>query len=161
MFVQKKETDMRRSRRNILTIVPLLALMLMVLSGFFSSATIAADVVIVANNSVSEAALTKGTLKKIYLGKQVKWSDGNKIYLTALKKSDTHKVFAKTYVRKSPSQFRMYWKKMVFTGKGKAPKSCESDAAMLKYVSSTDGAIGYISSGASPDGVKTITVSDN
>ncbi len=152
---------MRRSLRNILTIVPLLALMFMVLGGFLSSAAIAADVVIVANNSVSDVALTKDTLKKIYLGKQVKWGDGNKIYLAALKKSDVHKTFTKTYVSKSPSQFRMFWKKMVFTGKGKAPKSFESDAAMLKYVSSTEGAIGYISSGASPDGVKTITLSDN
>ncbi len=150
-----------RPHRNIQTLVLLVALMFIALNGLIASSAVAADIVIVANESVSDASLTKDAVKKIYLGKQVKWSDGNKIYLSTLKKSATHKAFTKKHVSKSPSQFKMYWKKMIFTGKGKAPKSCENEKALLEYVAATEGAIGYISSGVKPVEVKTITVSDN
>ena len=38
------------------------------------------------------------------------------------------------------------------------PKMLESDAEMLAYVKKTRGAIGYVSDGASTDGVKILAV---
>ena len=152
---------MKQNRRNILTTVPLMLVAIILLSGSFVALSLAADVAIIANNSVGDTSLTKDAIKDIYVGKQAKWADGSKIQLSAQKDSDTHESFTKDYVGKSPSQFRMYWKKMVFTGKGKAPEAFESDADIAKYVAETEGAIGYILSGAAVSGVKTITVSDN
>lgn len=151
---------MKQNRRNFRVIVPLMLVALISVSGLFVSVSFAADIAIIANNSVSDASLSKGAIKDIYTGKQVKWSDGSKIHMSAQKKNDTHKAFTKGFVAKSPSQFRMFWKKQVFTGKGKAPKAFKSDAAIMKYVAETDGAIGYVSSGVAVDGVKTITVSN-
>lgn len=149
---------MKQNRRNFLVIVPLMLVALISVSGFFVSVAFAADVMLIANNSVGDASLSKGAVKDIYTGKQKKWADGSKIHLSAQKKNATHKVFAKEFVGKSPSQFRMFWKKMVFTGKGKEPKAFGSDADIMKYVAETEGAIGYVSSGAAVNGVKTITV---
>lgn len=149
---------MKQNRRNFLVIVPLMLVVLVLISGFFVSVSFAADVAIIANNSVGDASLSKDAIKDIYTGKQAKWADGSKIQMSAQKKNDTHKVFTKEFVGKSPSQFRMFWKKMVFTGKGKAPKAFDSDADIVKYVAETEGAIGYVASGAAVDGVKTITI---
>ena len=149
---------MKQNRRNFRVIVPLMLVALISVSGFFVSVSFAADIAIIANNSVGDASLSKDAIKDIYTGKQAKWSDGSKIYMSAQKKNDTHKAFTKGFVGKSPSQFRMFWKKQVFTGKGKAPKAFKSDAGIIKYVAETDGAIGYVSSGVAVDGVKTITV---
>lgn len=153
---------MKQTERNFFKFVPLMvALAIMIVNCLFASVSYAAEVVIIANTSVGDATLTKKGIRDIYLGKQVKWADGSKIYLSALKKSDIHKKFTKNYLSKNPAQFRMYWKKMVFTGKGRAPESYKSEADILKYVAETEGAIGYISSGISPEKVKLITVSDN
>jgi hypothetical protein len=46
----------------------------------------------------------------------------------------------------------------VFTGKGSLPKTLSSDAEMVKYVSKTKGAIGYVSAASSTDGVKVLEV---
>ncbi len=151
---------MNQNRRSFLVIVPLMLVALVAFSNFFVSVSLAADVTIIANNSVGDASLSKDRIKDIYTGKQSKWSDGSKIHMSAQKKNDTHKVFTKGFVGKSPSQFRMFWKKQVFTGKGKAPKAFKSDADIMKYVAETEGAIGYVSSGVAVNGVKTITIAN-
>ena len=37
-----------------------------------------------------------------------------------------------------------HWSKLKYTGKGKPPKSLSSTKEMIKWVASTEGAIGYI-----------------
>jgi ABC-type phosphate transport system substrate-binding protein len=46
----------------------------------------------------------------------------------------------------------------VFTGKGSMPKSFASDAEVVKYVSTTKGAIGYVSAAADVASAKKIAV---
>ena len=117
-----------------------------------------ADVLIIANKNVKDSVITKADLKEIFLGKKVQWTDNTKIRFVTLKESDPHKTFLKTYINKSAKQYSNYWRKMVFTGKGKIPKSFATNAAMIKYVSGTSGAIGYIGSSTKPANVKTINV---
>jgi hypothetical protein len=66
----------------------------------------------------------------------------------------------KAYTQKTPSQFKSYWKKLVFTGKGSAPKSFHTDAEVIRYVAETPGAISYISSETRPENVKILKISD-
>ncbi len=62
------------------------------------------------------------------------------------------------YVKKSASSFKSFWKKLVFTGRGKMPKSVADDKAMVAYVASKPGAIGYVSATADITGVKKLEV---
>ncbi len=140
----------------------LLLLSIFCFNTVFTEAVIA-EIVLVANKSVSNKQLNKIDIKKIFIGKIVTWSDGQPIKVVTLKKSDTsgiHKEFVKSYIRKTPSQFRSYWKKQVFTGKASSPKSLKSQQDLISYVSETDGAIGYISSNIKPEGVKIIKITD-
>lgn len=117
-----------------------------------------AEVVVIANKDVQTDSLTANTLMNIFLGKKSSWDDGQRIIFATLKSGKTHEDFIKTYVNKSSSQFSNYWKKQVFTGKGKLPEQFESEKDLVKYVASTKGAIGYISTGTDNSPVKIITV---
>jgi len=75
-----------------------------------------------------------------------------------LKDSQTHDDFLKTYLQKSTSQFQRYFRTLVFTGKGKVPKSFDSEESLVGYVAGTNGAIGYVSSGTNTGSVKVINV---
>jgi ABC-type phosphate transport system substrate-binding protein len=117
-----------------------------------------ANVLIIANKNVKDAAITKADLKEIFLGKKVQWADNTKIRFVTLKESGPHETFLRTYINKSVQQYSNYWRQMVFTGKGRIPKSFSTSAEMIEYVSGTNGAIGYIGSGTTPVNVNTINV---
>ncbi len=121
-------------------------------------ASSAADgIVIITHKDVAESAISKSDLKNIYLGKKSKLG-GKKVTIITLKSGDTHKSFLKQYVSKTESQFKKYWKKQVFTGKGKTPKSFKKESDLVAHVAKTKGAIGYISSSSSNDSVKVLTI---
>ncbi len=117
-----------------------------------------ADVLIITNKDVKDTAITKADLKEIFLGKKVQWADNTKIRFVTLKESGPHETFVKAYINKSTKQYSNYWRKMVFTGKVRIPKSSTTSAELMDYVSGTNGAIGYIGSGTTPSNVNTVNV---
>ncbi len=119
---------------------------------------VAENVVIICNKNVSESSLSKTDVKQIFLGQKSQWSDGSSISIMTLKKGDTHKQFCKTFTRKSTSQFRAYWKKMVFTGKGQNPPTVATEKELIEFVIKTEGAVGYLSTQNVSDLVKTLSV---
>ncbi len=107
------------------------------------------------NPTISES---KKNLKKMLLGKTKKWDNGTKIVLATLSTGATHDKFIKTYAGKTTKQFTNYWRKMVFSGKGKMPKSFNSEKELVAFVSEHKGAVGYIDSATDLSGVKTISI---
>lgn len=121
------------------------------------TAAAAEDTMVILNKSVPDTGISKGDVSKIYLGDQLKWSDNSTIKVAVLKKSKIHKQFLKEYVGRSGSQFKMTWKKLTFTGKGKSPDKMSTVEDMIDFVAQTDGAIGYIpSDSGSPGGVNVV-----
>jgi len=70
----------------------------------------------------------------------------------------THEAFLKEYLGKNDAALQAFYRSLVFTGKGSMPKALASDADVVAYVAKTKGAVGYVSAGASTDGVKTLQV---
>ncbi len=105
------------------------------------------EAVVVANSSVQEESLTSKEVKAIFLGKKSQIG-GVTVAIVTLANGGVHKGFLKVHVGKTPSQFSSHWKKIVFTGKGKMPKTFNSEDELLSYVSNTKGAVGYASSDA-------------
>ena len=139
------------------------SLLIIAIAGIFSvshAADAKDDVVIIVNKNVADKSISKKDLKDIFLNKKSKWSNGKKVIPVTLKSGDIHKSFLKNYVSKTASQFSKYWKKLVFTGKAKAPKTFKNEKEMLAYVAKTPGAIGYVSSKTAKDSkvVNTIAV---
>jgi len=125
---------------------------------FVPNLLIAGDIVIVGNKSVAESKLNKQDLKNIFLGKKTTWSDNKKIVFVTQDNSSASDQFLTEYVNKSTSQFSSYWKEKVFTGQGTPPKSFASDKELIQFITQTEGAIGFVSSGDGLDNVKKITI---
>lgn len=117
----------------------------------------AQDVVIIANKDVPVSALSRSEIRSIFLGEKVRWENGRKITFVILK-TDSHEDFLRTYVGNTPAQYRNYWKKMIFTGKSKAPKSFKTEEKVLEHVAETSGALGYVPPDALNDKVKAISI---
>lgn len=109
-----------------------------------ASAAYGADIKIIANSSTPATIIKKAEAAKIFLGKKTFWDNGDKIMPAVLRSGDAHETFLKQIVEKTSSQFSTYWKQIIFTGKGVEPKSFDTEADMLRFVSETKGAVGYV-----------------
>lgn len=140
-------------------IIKWIPMLFIAVSLFFPEDKIFAEsVIVICNNSVSEDSLTKEDIKNIFLGMKTTWSNNQKIVFVTLKEGDVHDIFLKEYIGKTIFQYANYWKKQVFTGKGKPPKSFETEEELVNYVADTEGAVGYISPGVENSRVKIISV---
>ncbi|MBN1382386.1 MAG: substrate-binding domain-containing protein [Deltaproteobacteria bacterium] len=105
----------------------------------------AADIAVIVNKNVTQDTLSEDNLKDIYLGRTTAWQNGTKVEFVILNDQlGIHEDFLKKYIGRSSAQYRNFWKKQVFTGKGRMPKQFDSEGKLLEYVSTTDGAIGYV-----------------
>jgi len=127
-------------------------------NGNFTPIAFAENVIIICHPDVPENSLNKNDIKNIFLGKKTEWGDNKKIIFVVLKENETHETFLKEYVEKTSFQYLNYWKKQVFTGKGKPPKSFDTENELIDYVANTEGAIGYVSAGIEKKNVKVISV---
>lgn len=125
-----------------------------VLFSLLSSIAMAGTSVII-NAADAGAGLTQSDAKKIYLGKKRSLPSGAKaIPIDHSAGSAIRDGFLSTVVGKSESQYKSFWAKKIFTGKGKPPKEKADDAAVKAFVASNPGAVGYIDSSNLDDSVK-------
>lgn len=124
----------------------------------FPETASAGDLIVIGNRSVPVSELSPKEIQKIYLGKKKLWSNGLKVVFVMLGKGDVSKKFLKSYVKKNPSMYNKYWKKKMFTGAGTPPVVFDKEKELVKYVASTKGAVGYVSSQSYTDSVKFLSV---
>ncbi len=131
---------------------------LLLLALFALANIVQADVLFITNKNVGEKNISSKDIKQIFLGKKKKWPDNTKIHFVISNEENLHGAFVKTFIKRSPKQFKAYWKNMVFSGKGKPPKSFKTTEELIEYVANTEGAIGYIDSGTTVVNVNTVSV---
>ena len=122
------------------------------------SQSISAAVSIVAHPDLPQTKVSSSMIRKIYLGKTTKWEDGSSIFPTTLNRGESHKLFLKKFIRKSPLQFNTFWKRSIFTGKGQPFKKCTNDNEVVEFIATHPGSIGYIDSESSHEGIKVLSV---
>ncbi len=110
-----------------------------------SSAAAAQDVVIVANKNVSVSEITTADLRNIFTGTRSRFSDGSRAIPVLLKGGPVHEVFLRKHVGDTPDEFRMRWRKAVFTGQASMLREFNTEVMLLQFIASTPGAIGYVS----------------
>jgi ABC-type phosphate transport system substrate-binding protein len=115
-------------------------------------------VVIIANENVPTSSLSIHEIRNIFLSKKTRWRGSSRIKFVVLNGGDVHNDFLKSYLGKTKSQYDNYYKNLVFEGKGKAPRAFSTEAEVVSYVSSTEGAIGYVSSGTNTQSAKIVIV---
>ena len=102
-------------------------------------------------------SIRKAEVAKVFLGKTIFWDNGDKIIPVILRSGAVHENFLKQYIEKTTSQFTMYWKQVVFTGKGVELKSFDTESDLVKFVSETRGSVGYAEN-PQPGNVKILVI---
>ena len=139
---------MKRSISAVLLLITLAAL-----------PALAADFQLVANNGVSTSSLTKSAASAIFLKKTLKWDDGTPIVVADQNdKSPVRDAFTTFVHGKSVAAIKSFWQQQIFSGRDVPPVEQASDAAVLAFVRSTPGAVGYISAKTPATGVKVLEV---
>ncbi len=119
---------------------------------------VAGGVKVIANLSVKADAISASELKSVYLEEKISLADGMHVQPVLEKGGAVHEMFVQRYLGQTEDDLQMYYRTLVFSGKGSMPKALSSDEEVVAYVARTRGAIGYISDGIDAEGVKTLAV---
>ena len=74
--------------------------------------------------------------------------------------SPTGELFLSGTLKKSVSQFRAYWKRLLFSGGGAVPKVFRNHDQLLDFVARQPGAIGIVEASAVDDRVRVLEISN-
>ncbi len=125
------------------------------------AAALPAEFVLVANPSVSATSISRSEASRIFLRLQSEWSEGGHARpVDQAKSSPLRDAFSREVLGKSLAAVEQYWTQAIFSGRAVPPVEKRTDADVLAYVRENPGAIGYVSSSASMEGVKRLSLRD-
>lgn len=104
-------------------------------------------------------ALDRQLVADIFLKKTTRWPDGSPIAAVDLRfENPVRREFSERVLRRSVSAVRSYWQQRIFTGRDVPPPELDSDEAVIRYVQSRRGAIGYVSDKAETGAVRVVVL---
>jgi TonB family protein len=121
--------------------------------------SLAAEVKVIANLSVSADSISVAELKRVYLEQTRLLGDGSHVEPVLERSGVVNTTFLKDVLDINDDALQSYYRTLVFTGRGSMPRSLDSDAEVVAYVLKTRGAIGYVNATADVQGVKILPIS--
>jgi ABC-type phosphate transport system substrate-binding protein len=115
-----------------------------------------AQVAVIAHPSVEETSITRSAVTDIYSLTNTMWSNRSAVIVVDVRSDIPAKKQFYSEIGKSPSDLRKVWMRAVLSGEAKAPEVAESEEEVLQKVSSTRGAIGYVSASKVTAAVKVL-----
>ena len=116
-------------------------------------------VVVNQGNGIEEVTLQ--SLRDIYAGNKVSWSNNHKIFPVSMKsKLAITRSFFEKALDKTPREMKRAWIRLTLSGAGAPPKVVGSEAEVLLYVAKNEGAIGFVGVDKLNDSVKVLAVQD-
>jgi len=116
--------------------------MLLVWAG---SAPAHAALAVIVHPSNSMSGISADQAADIYLAKVGVFPNGKRaIPVDQASNNAARKKFYSAVIKKEESALRVYWSKLLFTGKGQPPREIGDDADLKSWVASNPDAIGYV-----------------
>lgn len=114
---------------------------------------------VVVNKENKLASLPTDDLVRIFLGKKTLWDSGVRV-VPAMpeEESGAGEAFLSGTLKKSVSQFRAYWKRLLFSGGGTVPKVFRSSDQIIDFVARQPGAIAVVDAGAVDERVRVLEI---
>lgn len=117
------------------------------------------SIVMVTSAQNTTQTLAKHTLRAIYSMKTNVWPDGKELVLVVLEDSAyLHKSFCLEVLGLLPVHLRRSWDRKIFSGRGTPPIVAQSPEEMIRILSNTEGAIGYISQDLLDEGLSIVEI---
>jgi ABC-type phosphate transport system substrate-binding protein len=116
----------------------------------------AQEIAVISNVAMTED-LDQKAIARIFLGKTNNFPSGEPVLAVDLKTGNAARTtFEKVVLKKSASQLKSYWAKMIFTAQGTPPKSTDNVDKLLKLISKNPSVITYVPADKVPDNVRVI-----
>lgn len=112
--------------------------------------------VVIANPNIVANSLSAEELKNIYTDRTKYWDDGQAIIIIVL--PDQTDAALQQVSGMDGSQFKTFWQRLAFSGRGSEPEKADNAAALVAFVASTKGAIAIVPADAVLTGVKKIEI---
>lgn len=113
-------------------------------------------VIVPTQEQAEKLKLTPSSLKLIYLRKQLFWPNGKRIIPVNLQSEhNLRNQFSQAVLGSLPKQQIDYWNGLYFNGI-QPPHSVNSEEAVIRFVTDTKSAIGYVNACAADERVKTL-----
>ena len=116
-----------------------------------------AEVVVIVHPSAGFDSLSEEDVSRLFLGKSKNFPSGA---LAVPVNQDEGKFVRETFnqviCNKNSSQYKAYWSRLVFTGKGTPPSDAGDDSAVKALISANPNMIGYIDASAVDATVKVV-----
>ncbi len=134
---------------------------LAVLAALLASAPRAsAAEVLIASADTGLDHIDQEAVRSLFQGRKRALPNGQRVELVVLDGGPVHERFLEDHVHMTDAQFQTHWKKLVFIGQGRLPKSVATEADMVKLIGSAKGMIGYIDAASPHEGVKVLTITE-
>ena len=105
---------------------------------------------VIVNRESAVSSMPRAEVSAIFMKRVKAWEP--------VEQAALREAFSKQIHGKSGAYVRRYWQRLIFAGRAIPPRELPSDEAVVQFVKSNRGAIGYVSSGAAVDNVKVIAV---
>lgn len=117
---------------------------------------------VVVNTESKLQKISDDDLLRIYLGKKTLWEETSTRIQPALLEEDhaTAQSFLEGTLKKSVSQYRAYWKRLLFSGGGSSPRTFRTSAQVIDFVTRQPGGIGVVESSAVDSRVRALDVTN-
>ncbi|MEW8535839.1 MAG: hypothetical protein AB2569_09240 [Candidatus Thiodiazotropha endolucinida] len=91
-------------------------------------------------------SLSKQEVSNLFLSKTNRLADGKKAILIEVRDNRLRDTFYRLISNKTPTQLKFYWTTLIFTGKGKPPRSFPGKQEMIEYMKRHATTISYLES---------------
>ncbi|MGR9115213.1 MAG: hypothetical protein ACU85E_05560 [Gammaproteobacteria bacterium] len=113
----------------------------------------------VVNQNTTQQVISRNGLSAIFKMRLRHWKDGSPVTVFVLEdENPLHKLFCKQILNVFPHQMRRSWNKLVFSGTGQAPIVVNNKAEMIEKISTTPGAVGYLSGQDLTDNIRILNI---
>ena len=115
---------------------------------------------VIVNTGNTLRELTREQVASYFLKRRTTWPNGTLVLPVDLPPdSRIRTTFSHAVLRRAPEDISAYWIQEIFAGRSEPPEIRNTDAAVITYVSSTPGAIGYVSAMTASSTVRVLTIS--
>jgi ABC-type phosphate transport system substrate-binding protein len=130
-------------------------------AGVLAAATLAAadGFQVIVNDANTTGTLTKAQVTNVFLKKTPRWPNGvSAVPIDQVDSSPARAAFSKDILGKSVAAVASYWQQQIFSGREVPPPQKSGDAAVVDFVKTNPGAVGYVAAGSPPLGVRVVAV---
>lgn len=116
--------------------------------------------VVIVNEANFVTQVSTAELNRLFMKQTVRWTTGQAVTAVDLRAdAPAREEFSRDVMGRSVSEIKAHWQTVIFSGRGIPPMEAPSEQAVVQFVRTTPGAIGYVSA-STPlgQGIRTVRV---